>query len=63
MNNITLWYVLGVIIGLGLIRSGIRGVANRKRFNNLGHLIISIGQIAFGVFGLFAIIVFILKGI
>jgi hypothetical protein len=62
MNENRLWYVFGVLIGLALIGSGIRGVVNRKAINNLTHLIISVGQIVLGVFGLVATILFISKG-
>jgi hypothetical protein len=61
MNENRLWYVFGVLIGLALIGSGIHGVVNRKRINNLTHLIISVGQIVLGVFGLVATILFIYK--
>ncbi len=62
MNESRLWYVFGVLIGLGLIGSGIHGVVNRRAVNNLTHLIISVGQIALGGFGLVATILFIFKG-
>jgi VIT1/CCC1 family predicted Fe2+/Mn2+ transporter len=55
------WDVFGVLLGLFLIGSGFHGVANRKH-RSLGYLIISVAQIVYGVFGLIAVVLFILKG-
>lgn len=56
------WDFLGLLCVLFLIGSGIHGVANRRRVNNLGNLIISVGQIVLGLFGLLMIILFVIKG-
>ena len=63
MDENKLWYLFGVLIGLALIGSGVHGVVNRKAINNLTHLIISVGQIVLGVFGLVATILFVYKGL
>ncbi len=55
------WDIFGLLYGLVLIGSGFHGFANRKRINNLGHLIISIGQIRLGVFALVATTLFIMR--
>ena len=55
------WDIFGLLCGLALIALGAHGVANRKRINNLGHLIISIGQIGLGVFALVVTILFIIR--
>ena len=55
------WDMLGLLCGLALIGGGVHGVAKRKRINNLGHLIISIGQIGLGVFVLVVTILFIIR--
>ncbi|OGP72632.1 MAG: hypothetical protein A2V86_04285 [Deltaproteobacteria bacterium RBG_16_49_23] len=56
------WDLLGILCGLALIGSGIRGVMKRKSINKLAPLIISVGQIGLGVFVLIATILFIIKG-
>ncbi len=55
------WDMLGLLCGLALTGWGVHGVANRKRINNLGHLIISIGQVGLGVFVLVVTILFIIR--
>ena len=55
------WDMFGLLCGLALIGWGVHGVANRKRINNLGNLIISIGQIGSGVFVLVVTVLFIIR--
>jgi hypothetical protein len=55
------WNIFGILLGLFLIGFGIRGVANRK-IKGLAYLILSIGNICFGIFMLIAAVLFILKG-
>lgn len=45
------WYIIGVLIGFWLIGSSIYGVRNRKG-NPLAYFIISVGQIALGIWSL-----------
>ena len=46
------WDLFGMLCAFALIGFGIHGVVNRKRINNLGDFIISVGQIAAGIFAL-----------
>ena len=53
-------YVVGMLMGLWSIRSGIRGLRNRKRYNQ-AHFIFCVGQLALGIWVLIIVIIIFLK--